>query len=71
MTEDNEIRLPEQEPPADPPHRPDPPSAQSNEPERGLDGCLILAGKVILVLVIGIFVLAGLVFATCFLAFRR
>jgi hypothetical protein len=71
MTEDNEIRLPEQEPPAEPPHRPDPPYARSIEPQSGLGGCLIVAGKVILVLVIGIFVLAGLVFATCFLAFRR
>ena len=62
--EQNEIRLPESEPlsgktPANPPPRP--------PPEEGLGGCAI----VVLIIGIGIFVLAGLVFATCFLPGRR
>ena len=40
-------------------------------PQGGLDGCLTVLGKIILTLFIGIFVLGGLVFATCFLGMRR
>jgi hypothetical protein len=65
--ENNEIRLPESEPPGkEPPH-----SAPQQYPvpeENG--GCFAIVGKIILVLAIGIFVLMGLVFATCFLGRR-
>jgi len=40
-------------------------------PQGGLDGCLAAIGKGILILVIGVFVLGGLVFATCFLGLQR
>lgn len=40
-------------------------------PETALGGCLTVLGKILLTLVIGIFLLGGLVFATCFLAMRR
>jgi hypothetical protein len=62
--EQNEIRLPESEPlpgkaPAPPPPRP--------PPEEELGGCL----RAVLIIVVGIFVVAGLIFASCFLPGRR
>lgn len=47
--------------------RPEPERRQQSE----LDGCLAAIGKGILILFIGIFVLGGLIFATCFLSLRR
>jgi hypothetical protein len=62
--EQNEIRLPESGPlPGKTPANPPPPPP----PEEELGGC----ARVALIFVIGIFVLAGLVFATCFLPGRR
>jgi len=64
MSDDKEVRIPHSEPPQEPsPFGPPPPRS-------GTDGCLIALGKAIII-VIGAFVLAGLVFATCFLSFRR
>jgi hypothetical protein len=54
--EQNEVRLPESGPP--PPRPP---------PEEELGGCL----RAVLIIAVGIFVLAGLIFATCFLPGRR
>ena len=45
--------------------------ADNKPPPSTADGCLAAVGKAVLIFVIGIFVLAGLVFATCFLSFRR
>jgi len=59
MSENNEIRIP----PVDPPIVP-PPMDQEK-------GCLDTAVKIIAILMLGIFVLGGLVFASCFLAIRR
>jgi hypothetical protein len=61
MNENSEIRPPPSEPPSDPP-------PARHPPERA-GGCLKAVGITILILFIGIFVLAGLVFATC--SFRR
>jgi len=45
--------------------------ASNRPPPSTAEGCLAALGKAVLIVVVGIFVLAGLVFATCFLAFRR
>lgn len=45
--------------------RPPPP------PRSGFDGCLEIVGKIILTFFIGIFVIGGLIFATCFLGMQR
>lgn len=57
MNEDNEIRLPPSEPP-------------SQEPS-GTEGCLVTVFKLLAILIIGTFLIAGLIFATCFLPLRR
>jgi hypothetical protein len=70
--------------PDEPPHEPPQPTAWRPEdmsyaadhikpkpPQSGLDGCLTVVGKIVLTLFIGIFLLGGLVFATCFLSMRR
>jgi hypothetical protein len=70
--------------PDEPPHQPAQPVAWRPEdmnyaadhikpkpPQSELDGCLAVIGKIVLTLVIGIFLLGGLVFATCFLSMRR
>lgn len=40
-------------------------------PQSELDGCLAVFGKIVLTIVVGIFLIGGLIFATCFLSFRR
>jgi hypothetical protein len=44
---------------------------KAKPPQSGLDGCLSVVGKIVLTLIVGIFLLGGLIFATCFLAMRR
>ncbi|HEY6893778.1 MAG TPA: hypothetical protein VI258_06405 [Rhodanobacteraceae bacterium] len=39
--------------------------------QSGLGGCLGILGKMVLTFIIGVFVLGGLIFATCFLAMQR
>lgn len=72
-------------PPDEPPSEPAEPTAWRPEdiagaaerlqakraPQSELDGCLTAIGKILLTLLIGIFVLGGLIFATCFLGMRR
>lgn len=65
---EEETRIPEAEPPDKPPVVPYPPPWKAPE---GNSGCLGMFLKGLAILVIGIFVLAGLVFATCFLSVRR
>ena len=51
---------------------PETPPVLIKPPEpNGVDGCLVAIGKAILIIAIGVFVLASLVFATCFLSVRR
>ena len=67
----DEIRLPPPDPPPDHGRWPSPPHGSRPQPEPStFEGCLVIFGKVVLVLVVGVFVLAGLVFATCFLSMR-
>jgi hypothetical protein len=66
MSDENENLPPPSEPNAAPLPPQSPPQGRGDP-----DGCMVAIGKAILVLVIGIFVLGALVFATCFLSMRR
>ena len=66
---DNEIRLPPTEPPEQRPPQDNQPHMQ--EEPATFEGCMVALGKIIIALVIGVFVLGALVFATCFLSLRR
>lgn len=64
--------------PPPPPSGAKPPTSQSSlpprpptRPESGFERGLFMLLKVVAILLLGFFVLAGLVFATCFLSLRR
>jgi len=70
--------------PEEPPREPTQPTAwhpedmtyaadhlKAKRPQSELDGCLSVIGKIVLTLFVGIFLLGGLIFATCFLSMRR
>jgi len=53
------------------PPRPAAPPRPPTRPESGFERGLFMLLKIVAILLLGFFVLAGLVFATCFLSLRR
>ena len=64
MSENDEIRLPPVDKDESAPGVPPAPPVEA-------EGCLVIFLKVVGILILGIFALGALVFATCFLSLRR